>query len=518
MINSIKRIGHAERPQPLTLVTEIFFAIFFVLTIRYQINLLTYIEWGDESETIVAAKMIAAGSSLYSEIFNHHGPLTFLPGVLLETLGDFGIPGHRISMAVLQLFSLGAIYFSPLLTNRDVSKLYTGVAASVMMLYLPQIYGHTYQYQVMAGLLLVIILAQYTLPAISCPERLAANHIILGNLLIGSLPFLAVTYLPISVLLFISSIRKQFIAKSFVYLSIGFWLNFLFLAYVGSIPGYFAFHIYLNSQILPLYNGGQSASQLIIQAFSGTTSGLSEFIVLTVIAIAIAKLASYEKMFPWRSMLVGVGIGSLLIRGSGGVTADAAKQSVAGLYGLPYFYSVLAFPLVFFKNRPRLNYQSGLIALALSIICFIKLSLFIPADKQNLISRQMPETTEFAQLVELLTSKQDRIIAYSFQNFQYIAADRLPASGHFFYLPWQEKYNENPIFGIKIDACKEIEANRPKIMLIDKWEVWDRFPWDSYAGCIQKIIDKDYYQIVDRPYYVRKDILPNTWIHNVVAR
>jgi hypothetical protein len=204
-------------------------------------------------------------------------------------------------------------------------------------------------------------------------------------------------------------------------------------------------------------------------------------------------------------MLVGVGIGSLLIRGS-------------GLHGLPYFYSALAFPLAFFNYRPRLNYQSGLIALTLAIICFIKLSLFIPADKQNLDSRQMPETTEFAQLVELLTSKQDRIIAYSFQSFQYIAADRLPASGHFFYLPWQEKYNENPIFGIKIDACKEIEANRPKIMLIDKWEVWDRFPWDSYAGCIQKIIDKDYYQIVDRPYYVRKDILPNTWIHNVVAR
>lgn len=87
----------------LNLATGLIFSIFVVLTIRYQTKLLTYIEMGDESETIVAAKMIAAGDSLYSGIFNHHGPLTFLPGVLLEYFGDFGVPGYRIPIAILQL-------------------------------------------------------------------------------------------------------------------------------------------------------------------------------------------------------------------------------------------------------------------------------------------------------------------------------------------------------------------------------------------------------------------------------
>jgi len=121
-----------------------FFFIFTLLAIRYQIKLFNYIEWGDESETIVASKMIAAGYSLYSQIFNHHGPLTFPPGVVLEKLGDYGVVGHRVSIAMLQIFALLSIYFSPILNSGLVRKLYTMAAGSVMLLYLPEIFGHTY--------------------------------------------------------------------------------------------------------------------------------------------------------------------------------------------------------------------------------------------------------------------------------------------------------------------------------------------------------------------------------------
>ena len=519
MNNSINKIRNIDRQRLLNLVTGLIFSIFTVLIIRYQINLLTYIEWGDESETIVAAKMIAAGESLYSEIFNHHGPLTFLPGILVEYFGDFGIREHRIPIAILQLVALAAIYFSPLLKDKFISTIYTGLAASVMVLYFPAIFGHTYMYPVIVGLLLIIILAQYTLPAIACPDELTSNKLILGNLLIASLPFLAVTYLPISVLLFVASIKNQFFLKSCAWLAVGIGFNFLFLAYIGSIPGFFAYHLYLNSKVLPLYNGGQGLFQLIDSAFKGATNDLSLFVILLSIVMSIANLASGERGLPWRSAILGLGIGTLLMR---------ATHFDELLYFriLPYLYAGLVFPLVFFKNQIRLSGQSILVMCILSIICYTKLSLVMPVDKLRLSKQQIPNTTEFAQLAHRLTAKQDRIIAYSFQNFEYIAADRLPASGHFFYLPWQEKYNEDPKFGIKIDACQEIGKYRPKIMLIDKWKVWGKYPWDSYAGCIQGIIDKDYSQIHDRPYYVRKDILPddrffitdNKWIHGIARK
>lgn len=482
------------RRRRLDYLTVLVFGIFVVLAIHYQIKLLNYIEWGDEAETIVAAKMIAAGGTLYSQIFNHHGPLTFLPGVFLEKLGDFGITGHRIPIAILQIVALFSIYFSPLLKNRFTGMLYVIAAASVLLLYSPEIFGHTYMYQVMAGLFLVVILVQYTLPAIACPELLASKNIVIGNVLIASLPFLAITFVPVSALLFFASLRKQFLKRCLLSSALGFVANIAWLMSIGSISGFLAFHIYLNAKILPNYNDGQSGSQLIVNAFNSVTGDLNQFVIFTVFLSAISRLASVEKSIPWRSFLLILGVWSLLIRG-------------AGFQGLPYFYSLLAIPIIFFYDRSITARQSQIVALVFAIVCICKISLMMPGDDKKLESRKIPESTEFAQLVQFFTNKGDRIIAYSFENYQYIAADRLPASGNFFYLPWQEKYNESPKFGIQINSCKDIAAYRPKVMLIDKWKVWDKFPWDSYATCIQSLMDKDYIQVSGKPYYIRKDLI-----------
>ena len=128
-------------------------------------------------------------------------------------------------------------------------------------------------------------------------------------------------------------------------------------------------------------------------------------------------------------------------------------------------------------------------------------------DKIRLNSKKIPENTEYALLVKKLTNQDDRIIAYSFQNHQYIFADRLPASGNYFYFPWQEEYNNNPRYGIKLDACQEIKSNKPKLMLIDKMNVNSEYPWESYAQCIQKIIDRDYSQLQGKHYYIRNDLV-----------
>jgi hypothetical protein len=101
---------------------------------------------------------------------------------------------------------------------------------------------------------------------------------------------------------------------------------------------------------------------------------------------------------------------------------------------------------------------------------------------------------------------QDRIIAYTFANEQYLLSERLPASGNFFYLPMQESYLKNPLFGININACEQINAYKPKVMFIDKWKVWDTYSWESYASCIQNTLDSDYMQLDSNPYYIRKDL------------
>jgi len=60
-------------------------------------------EFGDESETVVVSKMLAHGSNYIRKVFNNHGPLTFLPGLIIELAGNFSVPEHRITIIILQL-------------------------------------------------------------------------------------------------------------------------------------------------------------------------------------------------------------------------------------------------------------------------------------------------------------------------------------------------------------------------------------------------------------------------------
>jgi hypothetical protein len=120
----------------------------------------------------------------------------------------------------------------------------------------------------------------------------------------------------------------------------------------------------------------------------------------------------------------------------------------------------------------------------------------------------VPKQTPFSELVKRYTDKNDRILAYSFQNYQYILADRLPGSANFFYLPWQAKYTEGPVLGVTLDACEDIKKNRPKMLLIDKMNVNGEWPWESYAACIQSVINQDYQQVRGTHYYIRSDAFP----------
>lgn len=478
----------------IALVVYGLFLVFSLLALRYQFLLLSYREWMDESETIVAAKMMASGLRLYSEVFNHHGPLTFLSGLIVETIGDFSVRGHRVPIAIMQILAIVAIYRSPV-ARGGVARVCLAVAAAVVMLFfMPDIFGHMYKYQTVAGLLLVIILSQYTIPAIYSPNLLGRSWVVVGSLMIASIPFLAITYLPISAVLFLASLRKEYAKLAVTGLVVGVVLNVGFLAVYGSFPGYMAFHIYLNARILPFYTGLAPGPQLIYKIAEVAASDAAHVIALAILIAAVAILSVVDRRGAWRPLFLAFGVLSLLMRG-------------AFFHGMPFFYAisaVLIVPVAFaFEKFYR---QSAWVGLLFVSACVGAVSLAVLGDRRDLESRVVPVDTEFSLLVKEVTERDDRIIAYSFNNFEYLASGRLPASGHFFYLPWQAKYNEDPKFGVMIDACEQISLARPKVMLVDKLFLWEKFKWESYAGCVQEIVDEGYVQISGKPYYIRKDL------------
>jgi len=131
-------------------------------------------------------------------------------------------------------------------------------------------------------------------------------------------------------------------------------------------------------------------------------------------------------------------------------------------------------------------------------------------DRFKFRNHIMQKETPFSNLVKATTGPEDKILAYSFQNYEYIASDRLPASGHFFFLPWQQMYLNNPIKGFDFNPCMDLTEVKPKLLFIDKFDQWGailKTPWGSpsYGECIQKIIDSEYTAI---------ESIPNVFLHN----
>ncbi len=463
-------------------------ALMFVIFRQYE--LLTYILWGDEAETIVASKMIASGLNLYSEIFNHHGPLTFLPGYILEKFGNFGISGHRVFIVLGQWLILYVIYSTPLIKSQVIKNYLVLAVAYYIVMFLPEMFGHMYKYQVLVGLLTVVLVIKFLLPIIFLPNT-NQRAIAASSIIISSLPFLAIPYIAASLLFFLAFVNRSNYKQAFKFIIIGIILNLLFLYIIGSFSGYIADHFYMNTQILPAYQGGGlTIHNGIIRIFNFFTSSLLGFFFFCFMILSLFRISLMDqKWLLFRSLLIVLGVISFLYRSTG------------GFHALPFYYSIIIIPVMMLINVKEIPELSKKLLLLFSIPLLI--SLYIINNKTQ--TRIIPKTTEFAELVKKLTSKDDKIIAYSFKNHEYIYADRLPASGNFFYLPWQEKYNEKPILGIKIDSCIDINKNKPKIMLIDKWKVWGNYTWDSYGGCIQKILDKDYIKMPGKPFYIRKN-------------
>lgn len=454
-----------------------------------QIDLLSYIEWADESETIVVTKMLAAGKRLYSDIFNQHGPMVFIPGYFISLLGSFPVEVYRIPVLLLQIVALYSIFTSPIVP-KNLRLLYCAIAGAVMVLYLPDLFGHMYKYQVLAGLFILIALMVYVLPMLFGVRELCGKRVILGSFLLGSLPFLAISFIPFSTLMLIIVFNKRDFCKILIGLSIALIINLAFMFFKGYFVGYYAYHVYLNTVIYPMFNQSSSIISMVFSIYHSFTDNYLGFIffVLLVVGVALRTSKSLSNNLKW--LLFILAASSLLTRG-------------LGFHALPFYYLVLSLPaLYFWDNSIRISGWQSFFIIVFCVILIYKLMAIDDSDKKALIGRKIPNSTEFSNLVKELTDPEDKIISYSFRNYEYLVSNRLPASGYFFYLPMQYEYNKHPYGKAFIDPCADIISNKPKVMLIDKWKVWDQYEWDSYSGCLDTVISNLYIKVKDRPYYI----------------
>ena len=122
----------------------------------------------------------------------------------------------------------------------------------------------------------------------------------------------------------------------------------------------------------------------------------------------------------------------------------------------------------------------------------------------ELIGRRDP--SPFYQKIRSVVQPGEKFLALVFRPEMYWAADRLPISGFYEYLPWDAAYARNPWFDRPRDICVTLDAAPPPLVAFDNWVVWGHYVASDYAPCIVEILARRYRRVPEFPtLYVRMD-------------
>jgi hypothetical protein len=128
-------------------------------------------------------------------------------------------------------------------------------------------------------------------------------------------------------------------------------------------------------------------------------------------------------------------------------------------------------------------------------------------NQEQIDKNQVPQSSDFQQLSDFVTNKNDKIFSYTFKNSEYILADRLPASYDYFYLPAQAEYYKNPILGVGNDICEQLKLVAPKVGYFEKYDWSEELKWDVYATCVNELLASEYQNLTFNTLFIRKDLL-----------
>jgi hypothetical protein len=363
------------------------------------------------------------------------------------------------------------------------------IVASYILLVTPDLYGHTYTYQNLAGLILMFLLSQFIIPQSFYNTKISDFKILIFLILLFSLPFLAVTYIPVTFFLFLLIFEFKRIKIYATSLAIALSLNALFITATSSWKGYFVYHYYLNATVLSEFYPNQSLGEVPMNLYRSIQPHFIYFTILLVVAGYL--LVKIKKDNRYKFIILLVALASLLIRG-------------IDFQALPFYYAIATLLIVILAKleQYRLRYFSTSI---LGILAAMFLALFMNQEQIN--KNQVPQSSDFQQLSDFVTNKSDKVFSYTFKNSEYILADRLPASYDYFYLPAQAEYYKNPILGVGNDICEQLKLVAPKVGYFEKYDWSEELKWDVYATCVNELLASEYQNLTFNTLFIRKDLL-----------
>jgi hypothetical protein len=504
--------------------------VIFTLRVKTGLDLFKF---GDEIEKFVAAQMINQGLHLYRDIFSHHGPVPYIIAhlyTLIVSQSDFSY--IRVFQALLAITSVLALAYSPIFKSFSARAwavgLYLMLLSSVWVLQSI----HMILYHPIGGFLLTIPCAQLFAPLFFSvtPNKYG---LFASGAAVALACFTAYAFGPSCLLLISASLMLIFVAfdKTKWWALIKPVLFGIFLTTLAVIAwllifadpiGFFVYHFYFNQQVYSTFINFSFAGILNIFSFSLSSHKIIHAITLSffifwvcVFFVSVIKQSS-AKLLVTKYVALALALAVVLFTNPRGATTFHNSAFVIvnlALFALAVgwllewmqknFYGTATSILVFFVAVTFTEYLSN-----------YAISSPHGVIKRDLISHTVqvkPEQSPVYDLIRALTKEEGDLLSLIFNPILYIKADRLPASGHYYYLPWQAKYNKNPVGDYKIDLCNDIKSREPTVIWFDNWKVWDRFSIEEYEPCVSALIRNNYSpsdQFDGGLLMIRNDLLP----------
>jgi hypothetical protein len=488
------------------------------------------LEFGDESEKYVAARMLLEGKRLYTEIFSHHGPLLYMfTHVYAGLIDSSQFNWARAIQVILASASALSIYLSPVLTSRAVRHwavaIYIGMLSSVWLVQsLNMLLYHS-----VAGFLFVIVLSQMVLPALlGC--RVSFFQLALSVFCMAMACFSAYVYLPSAALFFLVYLVSYFQSRSDNTRTSNSWFAIVsgvaialvvvvtWLYLYGDIKGYLVYHLYFNQKIYSSFLWWLSPTSVVHNLTISLTP--SDYVKIAINGLLLCSSSMllapvfFEKKpkarFILSLLILLAGMFYLNPRGDGSfrngalLVATLAFFAITAAMTIDYYYrkNLLA-PVVF------LLIFTGSLIVALEIIARSAKSSPHEMDREVYSTSYVKLATDWSdryKFIRLVVSDNEKMLVLPFGYGEYIFSDRMPATGQASYLPWAAAYKRNPIDGYKMDICNDLRANLPPLIIYDSWLIWEKYQLPEYEPCIMEIFFEHYTSWNKHPeLYIRND-------------
>jgi hypothetical protein len=492
---------------------------------RRALHALWILPFVDETQHLVGAQVLRAGGVLYRDYVDSHGPLAFVLAQASYGLSDMDQPGAaRTVVLIAMLITTLSVAGSPCLRGGwerlSALALFVGLCSSLWGVQALCMLT----YQPMAGMLLAIGAAQFTLCAWcdGCPYRAGLFG---AGAALALVPFDAYSYAPSAALLAASGAlggagrwgRREWVplaaGAAGVLLLAGGWM----VAHCD-LAGYAAYHVIFNQLYYARYVGFGPATFFA----SFVPDAAPQFIAHTM-ALSVALLGWLALALQTRGATRGPRRAAMLVCGLAGLALSNPRGSSGFQDGafviLGFAFAALGWSrLIRGLEWPACGCKRGGATAAFTLAIVVaelsgRAALSSPhGDTRAALVAEQPVRLVRSDGDDMRRLRQavapgEPILALPFQPDIYLSAGRLPMTGFAYYFPWDADYARHPWLGRGRDICAALRRAPPPVIYDNDWKVVGRFAPRDYMPCVGDVLARSYWRAPppNASFYVRND-------------